>query len=61
MQTEDSYICDRCGDEYLFCNAYEFVPSRVFLGIQQQEYYKISGWYGSCDGQEMCGSCWDNY
>jgi hypothetical protein len=61
MQTEDSYICDCCGEEYFFSNAYEYVPARLFLGIQQQEYYAIDGWHGGYDGQDMCSNCWDSY
>lgn len=48
-------MCDRCGDEYFFVDAYdEWKENGVTV-------YAISGWHGACDGQEMCDNCWDAY
>jgi len=55
IQGSDSYMCDRCGDEYFFVDAYdEWKENGVTV-------YAISGWHGVCDGQEMCDNCWDAY
>lgn len=55
MTTDDSYVCDRCGSEYLFINAYDYYKS-----ADGEIHYTIQGWYGECDNQEMCERCWDS-
>lgn len=56
MTEQDSYICEICGDEFYFSDAYdEYIDKNNF------KVYLINGWHGSCDGQEMCDSCWDSY
>ena len=56
MTNEDSYECDRCGDIYLFDDAYDSYKTN-----DGELIYLIHGWYGGYDGQDMCERCWDAY